>query len=164
MDGIPVLMADENSLKDIGHYDRNREVYPETEEIDLSSFTDDELIRTCIGRYDENSGTSIIGNAGNAVAGAAAESTDLLNDKGYGKLVLADGPAGLRLATSYILNENGAFGNEFASIENIIPFLDEPLKSVLQTKIDMIKKISESAEKYYQFTTAIPIGTALAQA
>ena len=163
MDEIPVLMADENSLKDIGHYDRNREVYPETEEIDLSSFTDDELIRTCIGRYDENSGTSIIGNAGNAVAGAAAESADLLNEKGYGKLVLADGPAGLRLATSYILNENGAFGNEFASIENIIPFLDEPLKSVLQTKIDMIKKISESAEKYYQFTTAIPIGTALAQ-
>ncbi|MCR4952135.1 MAG: glycoside hydrolase family 3 C-terminal domain-containing protein [Solobacterium sp.] len=162
-DEIPVLMANESLLKGIGHFDRNRVSYPETEEIDLSSFTDDELIRTCIGRYDENSGTSIIGNAGNVVAGAAAESADLLNDKGYGKLVLADGPAGLRLATSYILNENGAFGNEFASIENIIPFLDEPLKSVLQTKVDTIKKISESAEKYYQFTTAIPIGTALAQ-
>ena len=37
------------------------------------------------------------------------------------------------------------------------------MKSVLQTKVDTIKKISESAEKYYQFTTAIPIGTALAQ-
>ncbi len=162
--GLTVFTSDEESLKGIGHFDRNRVYYPDAESIDLSSFTDDELIRTCIGRYDSNSGTSIVGNAGNVVAGAAAESADFLSDKGFGKLVLADGPAGLRLATSYILNENGAFGNEFASMENIIQFLDEPLKSALQAKIDTIKKISESAQKYYQFTTAIPIGTALAQA
>ncbi|MCR4950483.1 MAG: glycoside hydrolase family 3 C-terminal domain-containing protein, partial [Solobacterium sp.] len=161
--GLCILSADAGSLSGIGHFDRNRVHYPEKGKIDLSSFTDDELIRTCIGRYDANSGTSIIGNAGNVVAGAAAESADFFNEKGFGKLVLADGPAGLRLATSYILNENGAFGNEFASAENIIPFLDEPLKSVLQAKIDTIRKISESAQKYYQFTTAIPIGTALSQ-
>lgn len=161
--GLTVFTVNEESLKGIGHYDRNRVFYPEKEKLDLSSFSDDELIRTCIGRYDPNSTTSIIGNAGNVVAGAAAESADFLSDKGFGKLVLADGPAGLRLATSYILNENGAFGNEFASLENIVQFLDEPLKSAVQAKINTIKKISESAQKYYQFTTAIPIGTALAQ-
>ncbi len=161
---LTVFAVDEESLKGIGHFDRNRVSYPERSEIDLTSFTDDELIRTCIGRYDPNSTTSIIGNAGNVVAGAAAESADFLSDKGFGKLVLADGPAGLRLATSYMLNEKGAFGNEFASLENIVQFLDEPLKSAVQAKINTIKKISESAQKYYQFTTAIPIGTALAQA
>jgi len=162
--GLPVFEANGESLQGIGHYDRGRVSYPERENMDLSAFTEDEVIRTCIGRYDAHSSTSIIGNAGNVVAGAAAESADFLSDKGFGKLVLADGPAGLRLATSYILNEGGAFGNEFASLENIVSFLDEPLKSAVQAKIEMIRKVSESAQKYYQFTTAIPIGTALAQA
>ena len=163
-EGLKIFEADVQGLKDIGHYGRNRASYPEKEMIDLSDFTDDELIRTCVGRYDVNSSTSIIGNAGSTVAGAAAESPDFFGEKGFGKLILADGPAGLRLATSYILKDGAAFGNEFASMENIVQFLDEPLKSVVQTKIDTIRKISESEQKYYQFTTAIPIGTALAQA
>lgn len=163
-EGLKVFEADVRGLKDIGHFDRNRMPYPENEQIALSGFTDEELIRTCIGRFDENSSTSIIGNAGNAVAGAAAESPDFFSEKGFGKLILADGPAGLRLATSYILKDGAAFGNEFAAMETIVQFLDEPLRSVVQAKIDTIRKISESEKKYYQFTTAIPIGTALAQA
>lgn len=161
---LKIFGADVQELKGIGHYDRNRMSYPDKEQIDLFGFTDDELIHTCVGRFDENSSTSIIGNAGSAVAGAAAESPDFFSEKGFGKLILADGPAGLRLATSYILKDGAAFGNEFAGMENIVRFLDEPLKSVVQAKIDTIKKISESEDKYYQFTTAIPIGTALAQA
>ncbi|MBR2812553.1 MAG: glycoside hydrolase family 3 C-terminal domain-containing protein [Solobacterium sp.] len=163
-EGLKIFEADVQGLKGIGHYDRNRVPYPEKETIDLSGFTDDELIHACVGRYDENSSTSIIGNAGNAVAGAAAESPDFFREKGFGKLILADGPAGLRLATSYILKDGAAFGNEFAAMESIVQFLDEPLKSVVQAKIDTVRKISESEKKYYQFTTAIPIGTALAQA
>ncbi|MBQ3460182.1 MAG: glycoside hydrolase family 3 C-terminal domain-containing protein [Solobacterium sp.] len=163
-EGLKIFEADVRGLKGIGHYDRNRVSYPEKEQIDLSGFTDDELIHTCVGRYDENSSTSIIGNAGNAVAGAAAESPDFFREKGFGKLILADGPAGLRLATSYILKDGAAFGNEFAAMESIVQFLDEPLRSAVQAKIDTIRKISESEKKYYQFTTAIPIGTALAQA
>ncbi len=164
IEGLKVFEADVRGLEGIGHYDRYRVSYPENEQIDLSGFTDEELIRTCVGRYDANSSTSIIGNAGNAVAGAAAESPDFFNEKGFGKLILADGPAGLRLATSYILKDGAAFGNEFTAMENIVQFLDEPLKSAVQAKIDTIRKVSESEKKYYQFTTAIPIGTALAQA
>ncbi len=163
-EGLKIFEADVQGLKGIGHYGRNGVSYPEIEMIDLSDFTDDELIRTCVGRYDENSSTSIIGNAGSTVAGAAAESPDFFSEKGFGKLILADGPAGLRLATSYILKDGAAFGNEFAAMENIVQFLDEPLKSAVQAKIDTIRKISESEQKYYQFTAAIPIGTALAQA
>ncbi len=163
-EGSRIFEADIQGLKGIGHYDRNRTFYVEKERIDLSGFTDDELIHACVGRYDKNSSTSIIGNAGNAVAGAAAESPDFFSEQGYGKLILADGPAGLRLATSYILKDGAAFGNEFAAMESIVQFLDEPLRSAVQAKIDTIRKISESEKKYYQFTTAIPIGTALAQA
>ncbi|MDO5108561.1 MAG: glycoside hydrolase family 3 N-terminal domain-containing protein [Erysipelotrichaceae bacterium] len=162
-EGLKIFEADVQGLRGIGHFDRNRVSYPEKEQIDLCGFTDDELIHTCVGRYDENSSTSIIGNAGNAVAGAAAESPDFFSGKGFGKLILADGPAGLRLATSYILRDGAAFGNEFAAMESIVQFLDEPLRSAVQAKIDTIRKISESEKKYYQFTTAIPIGTALAQ-
>ena len=88
------------------------------------------------------SGTEIVGNASAKVAGGAGETTHFLKSLGVPSIVIADGPAGLRLAKEYYLMENGEV-REKNSDQNLEKF--------------------ENNSVYYQYCTAIPIGTALAQ-
>jgi len=96
-------------------------------------------------------GTDVIGNASAHVPGAAGETTGELMELGVRNLILADGPAGLRLQqhyqedpedhhiysmNRYEMLENRFFGKEF---------------------------LHEGAIDHYQFLSAIPIGTLLAQ-
>lgn len=97
-------------------------------------------------------GTSTLGSAGTRVPGSAGETTEELEKKyGISSLIMADGPAGLRLRQSYEADKitgriygTGVFG----SLEN--GFLEE-------------KESHENADTYYQFCTAFPVGTAIAQ-
>ena len=68
----------------------------------IEGLSDEELIYMNIGAYDPNaSGMSVVGNAAFSVAGAAGETTSKCIDKSVKKLVMADGPAGLRLSKEY---------------------------------------------------------------
>ena len=64
-----------------------------------------------IRMYRKAGAESVIGAAGSHVAGAAGESTSRLEDLGVGGLYMADGPAGLRLATSYKIVDGEIKGN-----------------------------------------------------
>lgn len=68
-----------------------------------SGLSDDDLIQLCVGLHEEGSGvSSVIGVAASSVAGAAGETTDRLKEKYHlDTLVMADGPAGLRLSSIY---------------------------------------------------------------
>lgn len=110
----------------------------------------EELIPLLYGNITE--GTSMLGSAGTRVPGSAGETTEALEEK-YGKrsLIMADGPAGLRLRQSYevdrktdIIYSVGVLG----SLENGF------LETIEQ---------HEDADTYYQYCTAFPVGTALAQ-
>ena len=98
-------------------------------------------------------GTSTLGSAGVRVPGSAGETTGALTEKyGIPSLIMADGPAGLRLQQSYEVDRQtdtvysvGVLG----SLEN--GFLLEK------------EKRHENADTYYQYCTAFPVGTALAQ-
>ncbi|HBA69530.1 MAG TPA: beta-glucosidase [Lachnospiraceae bacterium] len=97
-------------------------------------------------------GTSTLGSAGIRVPGSAGETTEALEEK-YGKrsLILADGPAGLRLRQSYEVDRltDRVYGTGvLGSLEN--GFLEE-------------NKFHKDADTYYQYCTAFPVGTALAQ-
>ena len=93
-----------------------------------------------------------LGNTGTQVPGSAGETTmALLKKYGIRALITADGPAGLRLQQRYEVNREtgetyrlGVFG----SLEN--GFL-EPMEH------------HEGADVYYQYCTAFPVGTAIAQ-
>ena len=52
----------------------------------------------------------MIGNSGKKVAGAAGETTSMLEGKGMPALVMADGPAGIRINKDYTLNKKGQVG------------------------------------------------------
>ena len=97
-------------------------------------------------------GTSTLGSAGTRVPGSAGETTEELEETyGISSLIMADGPAGLRLRQSYEADKNTGhiYGTGvFGSLEN--GFLEEMERH-------------ENADIYYQFCTAFPVGTAIAQ-
>lgn len=110
----------------------------------------EELLPLLYGNITQ--GTSTLGSAGIRVPGSAGETTEALEEK-YGKrsLIMADGPAGLRLRQSYEADRltGKVYGaGVLGSLEN--GFLEE-------------NKSHKDAVTYYQYCTAFPVGTALAQ-
>ncbi len=109
-----------------------------------------ELIPLLYGNITQ--GASTLGSAGIRVPGSAGETTEALEEKyGIRSLIMADGPAGLRLRQSYEADRetNSIYGvGVLGSLEN--GFLEETIHH-------------ENADTYYQYCTAFPAGTALAQ-
>ena len=116
----------------------------------------EELAELCVGSARGGFGsTSIIGAASTACPGAAGDTTSCLLDKrGIPNLVLADGPAGLRLSRSFVADAHG----------NVIPGLGESAMGGIEQLFGMVPpERPEDAVDYYQYCTAIPIATMLAQ-
>ena len=111
----------------------------------------EELIPLLYGNITK--GASTLGSAGIRVPGSAGETTETLEETyGIRSLIMADGPAGLRLRQSYEVDRQTdvVYGvGVLGSLEN--GFLEG-------------MKQHENAERYYQYCTAFPVGTALAQA
>ena len=128
----------------------------------IAGLSDEELTFMNIGAFNpDKKGMSVIGNAAFAVAGAAGETTTRYKDKGIKSMVMADGPAGLRLSKEYYEDENGVHGVGTV-VGSWADFMDD----------EMLKAMKEAAEKAgpkagtvikEQYATAIPIGTAIAQ-
>lgn len=110
-----------------------------------------DLIPLLMGEFDMHA--SALGSAGQRVPGTAGETSraleELLHVPG---ISMADGPAGLRLTRSYLVElatgEALSVGID-ANLENGF-FASEPAEP-------------EKYERWYQFTTAWPVGTNLAQ-
>ncbi|MDO4622720.1 MAG: glycoside hydrolase family 3 N-terminal domain-containing protein [Eubacteriales bacterium] len=137
--------------------------YPIDEKV--KELSDEELIYLVTGAFDPKAkGLSIIGNAASHVAGAAGETTSLLKDKGIKALIMADGPAGLRLATKYYEDAKGVHD---ASGKGMMPeSMMEAMSPAVQfiaKKVVGSKKVPKNAEIKEQAATMIPIGTAIAQ-
>ena len=115
----------------------------------LARLTEDEKIRLCVGAPSAMSGEAI-GEAGNAVPGAAGETVSV-PEKGLPAMVLADGPAGLRMQKCY----------EIDPATGLIHRLD-CFSSLLNRFFDVME-YHAGYERRYQFATAIPVGTLLAQ-
>lgn len=109
-----------------------------------------ELIPLLYGNITQ--GASTLGSAGIRVPGSAGETTEALEERyGIPSLIMADGPAGLRLRQSYEADRRTGqvYGaGVLGSLEN--GFLEDA-------------KHNENTDTYYQFCTAFPVGTALAQ-
>jgi len=134
-------------------YDRSCEVEPELEKL-----SNEELAYANVGQFSGS--LSIIGSASIHVSGAAGETTSKI--PGMPVLVMADGPAGVRLSPKFYRDEKGAHAvGQSVMPESMMEFMPAPLQWGL-------KKISggkapKHAMVQYQFCTALPIGTAIAQ-
>ena len=100
---------------------------------------------------------SMIGNAAATVAGAAGETAHV---HGFPWLVMADGPAGLRISREYYEDEAGVHALGDAMPESILELLS-PMERKFMALLSKPKK--HAGEVKNQYCTAIPIGTAIAQ-
>ena len=115
----------------------------------VAQLTVDEMAELCVGTL--RSDGSLVGNASKGVPGAAGDTSSVLAEsRGFKGLILADGPAGLRLQPVFKTDLDGnvlpggeMLGDDYNPFD---PSLDD-----------------ENSRTYYQYCTAIPIGWALAQ-
>ena len=115
-----------------------------------------EMAALCVGSARGGfGGQSVVGAASAACPGAAGDTTsELLEKYGIMNMILADGPAGLRLSPTFAADRSN----------NIIPETIAPPLPGLELIIgDINKEIPKDAVYYYQYCTAIPIATLLAQ-
>ncbi len=131
----------------------------ESTELLAEELSDEELALLSVGCFEDKPGfLSFIGDSGRSVAGAAGETTRLLRDKGIPPLVMADGPAGLRLSRDYTRDEKGAHALGGALPESVEELLPKPVSWVMKRFGGKPR-----GEVLHQYATAIPIGTAIAQ-
>lgn len=118
----------------------------------VNSMTPEQLILLATGDISMGQG-STIGAAGQSVPGAAAETTSAFVDPPFevASIVLADGPAGLRLNRQYQVKDGKTKRMDFLeSFEGGLLLNEKP-------------KHDPDEETYWQFCTAMPVGALLAQ-
>lgn len=124
------------------------------------AMSDSDLALLCTGAFNGSAGSnSVIGNAGITVAGSAGETTGVFAKEGVPVLIMADGPAGVRLSPQYGKDEKGVYALDNGSLAAMAEILPEQLIAYL----GLGKKPERNGTVYEQYCTAIPIGTALAQ-
>ena len=121
-DNVPVLKLDCDSIETQTHVYTDEDRFDTPAPADFVTMQDvlsgkhtveelaaqlsvEELAKLCVGRFGDQ---STIGAAGDAVPGAAGQTIDSLwAERGIGSLVLADGPAGLRLTKHFRTDKDG---------------------------------------------------------
>ena len=132
-------------------YEKLQDQYPGRAGEIVDQLSTEELIALATGDPAKDQGASALGSAGQTVPGAAAETVTVAEKAPYyvASIVLADGPAGLRLRSEYQVREDGSIdGGDFLDgFEN--GYFADPKES--------------KGIVYHQYCTAIPVGTLLAQ-
>ena len=152
---VPVLRADAGAFSGL---ESLKPAQPSERAVKRAKkLTDEELIFLCCGRFSGGPLENVIGASSVSVAGAAGETYGGVRD--VPPLVMADGPAGLRLTKRYFRDKNG----DAVSLDSTMPagleeFIGRAEKFLL--RLGMKKP---RGEILYQYCTAVPIATALAQ-
>lgn len=123
----------------------------------LRGLSDEELMLITLGHHENGGLADMVGGSSVHVPGGAGETVlSVPAVKGY--LTMADGPAGLRLKSEYGVDKKGVYDISVDPIlEKMKPFLPK-----LATPFIAPQK-KRKGDIYHQYTTAIPIGTAIAQ-
>ena len=121
----------------------------------VAQLTVEEMADLCLGTARTGFGAdSTVGAASTAVPGAAGDTTSqLIESRGIPNIALADGPAGLRLIKHFVTDKDN----------NVIPALSESGMGGMFGAPAEKPERPEGAQDYYQYCTAIPIATLLAQ-
>lgn len=152
--GVPVLPYDLSAVAPrIVSY--NTDEAPDEASRLVDALSVDQLVCLATGEPSKGQGAEeagetggALGNAGAAVPGSAAETSSAALAEGVAPLVLADGPAGLRLTQTYYLQDGKPLPTPMSlGLEHGL-FYDGP---------------APQGEARYQYCTAMPVGTLLAQ-
>lgn len=129
----------------------------------VGSLSDEQLAYLSIGAFNEQGGVeSQIGASAVTVAGGAGETTFKLDNLGVPTLVMADGPAGLRLSTKYKIVDGKIKGMDNV-LADLMDFMEPEQLQMMASMAKEPTKEELDAPLNYVYCVAIPIGTALAQ-
>lgn len=112
------------------------------------SLSIEELIQLATGDPAKGQGGNL-GSAGLSVSGSAGETSSCGEEKQIPSIVLADGPAGLRLNKSYYVKEG--------------KILQMPFLNSIEGGYLLREEKDVDGDEYHQYCTAFPVGTLLAQ-
>lgn len=129
-------------------YERNFRDLPDEVAAFVDSLDTEQLIQLATGDLSKGQGSNI-GAAGNSVPGSAAETSSCAVGQGLAAIVLADGPAGLRLNKTYQAVDGKP--------------MSMPFEMAIEDGYFARGTVDSQGETYYQYCTAIPVGTVLAQ-
>lgn len=146
---LPVLKI-KKSLPDTETvvYGLNTDFMPAEAKEFVDTLAQEQLVALASGDPDKGQGGNL-GAAGAAVPGSAGETSGCAEEQGLAGIVLADGPAGLRLMKSYHVDKG--------------KILNRPFEFSFEGGIFYEGEQEEPGETYYQYCTAIPVGTLMAQ-
>jgi len=148
-EALPTIALLETEFSDkIIAYKKNSELVKADAKAFVDMLSEEELIKLAVGNPNKGQGGNL-GSAGIVVPGSAGETHDCLVDRGLANVVLADGPAGLRLMKYYYVREG--------------KIVSMPFQFSLEGGIFCPEAEGMKGERYYQYCTAMPIGTLLAQ-
>lgn len=109
--------------------------------------SEDQLISLAVGDPGKGQGSNL-GAAGISVPGSAGETSSCAAGQGVKAIALADGPAGLRLSQDYAVSDGKV---------QMLPFEAAIERGFLYDGPEL------EGDIYYQYCTAFPVGTLLAQ-
>ncbi|WP_310604290.1 glycoside hydrolase family 3 protein [Anaerosporobacter sp.] len=129
--------------------DNQTELEKKAEQI-ADCLTEEQWIKLVCGKINDGAGQ--LGAASQSVPGAAGETVSFTKEDGaeLANIILADGPAGLRVIQHYQTNSAGEIYTQSAESSFEGGIFSEPV-------------FHENAVDHYQYCTAFPIGTLLAQ-
>ena len=153
-EGLPVYVLDAGSIPTRTVSDAQ----PLRPDPMVQALTDEELVFLNIGGFNRDR-SGVVGDSGSAIPGTAGETTSRLKAKGFPAVIMADGPAGIRLARDYYEDKKGAHSLSSAMLPTMIDLLPAPVRSAMRRQ----KKLPKGAQVKHRYATAIPIGTAIAQ-
>ena len=146
---LPVIeLKAENVKTEKVTYQTNAQLVSQEARAFTDTLTEEQLIAMASG--DPGVGqNSNLGSAGMSVPGSAGETSSCAIEKNLPGIVLADGPAGLRLLKHYVVQDGKILPTDFKnSVEGGFFCENDPKKP---------------GDVYNQYCTAIPVGTLLAQ-
>ena len=131
----------------------------------LRRVPDEQLVYACVGSFSPGIAAVLpIGDSGVHVSGAAGETTSRLIDAGIPPLIMADGPAGLRLSRRFYRDKKGgAHAMGQSTLPESITELMGPVVKFFANLVAGERKPPKDVKIEEQYCTAIPIGTAIAQ-
>ena len=122
----------------------------------MKNLQENDLARACVANFRQNEEIYV-----DKVVGEAGETTSKVPGISEKWFTMVDGPAGLRIAKKYGIDENGSYRLCPNLLEDYMHdfYSEEDLKQVDTYENNKNRK----GEIYYQFATALPSGTSLAQ-